>query len=192
MSIAGDPQRIAGASFSYILLGMEQLGGSGNSQKELAEEWERRLAAEGMPAELEAAADAEEHTRAYDEAVAELEDYFLNAQDESRAGFGVHELKMREVIGNMKMRGATEIEIETMEREMDDFARTVEEAVADVLKHAIEIARNALAQSELLQHHPDKLLKIVLRDLGKTRPAVHEATIRSAAERAVGMVGLQH
>ena len=69
---------------------------------------------------------------------------------------------------------------------MDDFARGIEDAVADLMKGAIKIVQEKV-QNSIFAGRPHALPPIIMRELVKLSFPVHQSTIRHAAEIAVHM-----
>ena len=151
------------------------------------EEWNKKLEEEGMPEEPELQGVSEEHTAAFSEAVGDIEEYFLTMSPE-RLGYGIHRVKMDEVLNRLKASGGSESEIAQMEADMDGFAHEIEDAVGQVHKRAIELGQNIVRQREILASRPEVLARAIQLEMKKESFPVQPSTILHAAQMAAGSI----
>ena len=159
---------------------------SADEVAKLQNEWEAKLAAEGAPAELDPEVDTEGHSQAYDDALRNIELYFLMDNSASRANYGIHKVKMEGIISEMKAQGATEGEVSDLQLNMDDYARGIEDAVAELVLSARRLTQEQIEHDGIARHG---LSRIIYKKLKESHPPLHDETLRQAADMAIEQIG---
>lgn len=154
----------------------------GRMQKEELEKWNKQLAEEGMPEELESSVPEEEHSPAFDTAVADLYLHYATAATEE---YAVHRRALEQLRERLKAGGGTDIEAELLS---EDFARDIEDRVTSLQRQANEFARMISQKQPSLATRPEALAKLVVAKLRQESGGVKKTVLEQLADRATEVV----
>ncbi len=145
-----------------------------------AAKWDKRLAAEGMPAELPLVGVEAEYSPAFEEGIRDLGLYFI---EHPRAQHYAHREKVIEVQSRMKAAGASDEEMELLS---EDFVRNVEDTIDSIQLAAQTHVQDLIEANPASASRPDMLTRIVFAKLKKeSPPMVSKEVLEIAAMRAV-------
>ncbi len=148
----------------------------GSQQKK----WDAILAAEGMPAEFNEV--AAEHTPAYDTAVADLYEYYATVEKGEQS---VHRQKIEAVRSRLLADGGTAEEVQAL---TEDYARGIEDEVADLEKEALELGTLIVNARPMLAGNVDTIGKLVGMKLREAHPELPRTVTGTIAEKMASSV----
>jgi hypothetical protein len=150
--------------------------------RELAK-WNKRLAAEGMPDELQPENSVEEHSQAFEAGIRDLGLYLI---ENDRQEHYAHREQVGEIQSRMKAAGATEDEIESLS---EDFVRDVADTIDRIQLAAQLQVQELLSKRPQLADHPNTIARDVLAHLAKdSSPMISKDVLLIAAQRAVDTI----
>jgi hypothetical protein len=142
--------------------------------------WEKRLADEGMSAEI--TPESEPSSEAFAEALHEARIHYIYAEDATHT---VHHQSMQEILSRAKAMGASAEELERID---EDFMRQVEDEVSSAQTAAVEIYNKVATRDEtrqMMRMNNSVVIRQMRDELKKAFPHFERDVIDALAKKVV-------